>query len=119
MRISDWSSDVCSSDLSSPSTTSPGIGRGQNGTLMAFKTRITAMLGIEHPIVQGGMQSVGYAGLASAVSTSRGLGILTALTPPSPTALPDEMDRCRDLTHQPFRANITVLPHNNPPEHNP
>ena len=33
---------------------------------MAFKTRITEMLGIEHPIVQGGMQGVGYAELASA-----------------------------------------------------
>ena len=46
---------------------------------MAFKTRITEMLGIEHPIVQGGMQSVGYAELASAVSNAGGLGILTAL----------------------------------------
>ena len=33
---------------------------------MAIKTRITEMLGIEHPIVQGGMQNVGYAELASA-----------------------------------------------------
>src|SRR3546814_19822588 len=57
---------------SSPSTNSPGIGRGQNGTLMAFKTRITEMLGIEHPIVQGGMQSVGSAELASAVSHDGG-----------------------------------------------
>src|SRR3546814_5149487 len=40
---------------------------------MAFKTRITEMLGIEHPIVQGGMQSVGYAELASAVSNAGGL----------------------------------------------
>ncbi|MCM3421222.1 nitronate monooxygenase, partial [Sphingopyxis alaskensis] len=42
---------------------------------MAFKTRITEMLGIAHPIVQGGMQSVGYAELASAVSNAGGLGI--------------------------------------------
>src|SRR3546814_1140482 len=95
MRISDWSSDVCSSDLSSPSTNSPGIGRGQNGTLMAFKTRITEMLGIEHPIVQGGMQSVGYAELASAVSNAGGLGILTALTQPSPTALREDRKSTR------------------------
>ncbi len=37
---------------------------------MAIKTRITEMLGIEHPIVQGGMQGVGYAELASAVSNA-------------------------------------------------
>src|SRR3546814_9327600 len=83
---------------SSPSTNSPGIGRGQNGTLMAFKTRITEMLGIEHPIVQGGMQSVGYAELASAVSNAGGLGILTALTQPSPKALRDEIGRDRKST---------------------
>ena len=51
---------------------------------MPFHTRITEMLGIEHPIVQGGMQSVGVAELASAVSNAGGLGILTALTQPTP-----------------------------------
>ena len=40
---------------------------------MAFKTRITEMLGIEHPIVQGGMQWVGTAEMASAVSNAGGL----------------------------------------------
>ena len=50
---------------------------------MAFKTRITEMLGIEHPIVQGGMMNVGYAELASAVSNAGGLGIITALTQPT------------------------------------
>ena len=43
---------------------------------MAFKTRITERLGIEHPIVQGGMQGVGTSELASAVSNAGGLGIL-------------------------------------------
>ncbi len=60
---------------------------------MAFKTRITEMLGIEHPIVQGGMQSVGYAELASAVSNAGGLGILTALTQPTPEDLAKEIKR--------------------------
>ena len=59
---------------------------------MAFKTRITDMLGIEHPIVQGGMQSVGYAELASAVSNAGGLGIITALTQPTPAALSAEIE---------------------------
>jgi NAD(P)H-dependent flavin oxidoreductase YrpB (nitropropane dioxygenase family) len=84
---------------------------------MAFKTRITEMLGIEHPIVQGGMQSVGYAELASAVSNAGGLGILTALTQPSPQALREEIERCRAMTDKPFGVNITVFPTINPPDY--
>ena len=60
---------------------------------MAIRTRITEMLGIEHPIVQGGMMHVGYAELASAVSNAGGLGIITALTQPSPAALSAEIER--------------------------
>src|SRR5690606_20530741 len=45
-----------------------------------MKTRLTQMLGIEHPIVQGGMQWVGRAELAAAVSNAGALGTLTALT---------------------------------------
>ena len=45
-----------------------------------MKTRVTELLGTRYPIVQGGMQWVGRAELASAVSNAGGLGILTALT---------------------------------------
>ena len=84
---------------------------------MAIKTRITEMLGIEHPIVQGGMQWVGTAELASAVSNAGGFGILTALTQPSPQALRDEIARCRSMTSKPFGVNITVFPTINPPDY--
>jgi nitronate monooxygenase len=84
---------------------------------MAFQTRITEMLGIRHPIVQGGMQSVGYAELASAVSNAGGLGILTALTQPSPKALSEEIERCRAMTSQPFGVNLTVFPTINAPDY--
>lgn len=84
---------------------------------MAFKTRVTEMLGIEHPIVQGGMQGVGYAELASAVSNAGGLGTLTALTQPSPAALREEIERCRSMTSKPFAVNITVLPTILPPDY--
>ena len=77
---------------------------------MPFQTRITDMLGIEHPIVQGGMQSIGVAELASAVSNAGGLGILTALTQPSPKALAEEVERCRGMTSKPFGVNVTVFP---------
>ena len=84
---------------------------------MAIKTRVTELLGIEHPIVQGGMQWVGTAELASAVSNAGGLGILTALTQPSPDALKAEIARCRTMTDKPFGVNITVFPTINPPDY--
>lgn len=75
-----------------------------------MRTRVTEQLGIEHPIVQGGMQWVGRAELASAVSNGGGLGILTALTQPTPDDLLKEIERCRTLTDKPFGVNLTILP---------
>ncbi|SCK19390.1 2-nitropropane dioxygenase precursor [Variovorax sp. HW608] len=80
-----------------------------------MKTRITEMLGIRYPIVQGGMQWVGTAEMASAVSNAGGLGILTALTQPTPDALAKEIDRCREMTDSPFGVNLTILPTVKPP----
>ncbi|CAK9098260.1 unnamed protein product [Durusdinium trenchii] len=77
---------------------------------MPLRTALTEMLGIEHPIIQGGMQYVGYAEMASAVSNAGGLGILTALTQPSPEALRAEIHRCRTMTDKPFGVNLTILP---------
>ncbi len=82
---------------------------------MALKTRITDLLGIEHPIVQGGMMWVGRAELASAVSNAGGLGILTALTQSTPDDLRREIDRCRMMTDKPFAVNLTILPSVSPP----
>lgn len=75
-----------------------------------MRTRVTEMLGIEHPIVQGGMQWVGLAGLASAVSNAGGLGIITGLTQPTPEDLIKEIDQCREMTDKPFAVNLTILP---------
>ena len=81
-----------------------------------MRTRITELLGIEHPIVQGGMHYVGYAELASAVSNAGGLGILTGLTQPTPDDLASEIARCRAMTARPFGVNLTFLPtFRNPP----
>jgi nitronate monooxygenase len=82
---------------------------------MAIRTRFTELVGIEHPIVQGGMMWVGRAELAAAVSNAGGLGILTALTQPSPDDLRREIDRCRALTDKPFGVNLTILPSVSPP----
>ena len=61
------------------------------------------------------MQWVGRAELASAVSNAGGLGILTALTQPTPQALLEEIARCRSMTDRPFGVNITILATVNPP----
>ncbi|MET0547370.1 MAG: nitronate monooxygenase family protein [Caulobacterales bacterium] len=82
---------------------------------MSLKTRFTELVGIEHPIVQGGMMWVGRAELAAAVSNAGGLGILTALTQPTPDDLRREIDRCRAMTNKPFGVNLTILPSVNPP----
>lgn len=79
-----------------------------------LKTRVTEMLGIRHPIVCGGMQWVGRAELAAAVSNAGGLGMVTGLTQPTPEALTAEIARCRTMTDQPFGVNLTMLPTINP-----
>lgn len=80
-----------------------------------MKTRITEILGIRYPIVQGGMQWVGRAELASAVSNAGGLGMITALTQPTPDDLAREIVRCRSMTDHPFGVNLTTLPSIKPP----
>jgi NAD(P)H-dependent flavin oxidoreductase YrpB (nitropropane dioxygenase family) len=75
-----------------------------------MKTRITELFNIRRPIIQGGMHYVGYAELASAVSNAGGLGIITALTQPTPEDLAREIARCRDMTDKPFGVNLTFLP---------
>ena len=82
---------------------------------MQLKTRFTELVGVEYPIVQGGMMWVGRAELAAAVSNAGALGILTALTQPTPDALRAEIDRCRKMTDKPFGVNLTILPSMNPP----
>lgn len=80
-----------------------------------MRTKFTEAFGVEHPIVQGGMQWVGVAELVAAVADAGGLGMLTALTQPTPGDLAKEIARTRDLTDKPFGVNLTILPSINPP----
>ena len=82
-----------------------------------MKTRITELLGIEHPIIQGGMHFVGFAEMAAAVSEAGGLGIITALTQRTPADLANEIARCRKMTSKPFGVNLTFLPSVTPPDY--
>ncbi|MGC5626760.1 NAD(P)H-dependent flavin oxidoreductase [Georgenia sp. Z1344] len=80
-----------------------------------MRTAITDLLGIEHPVVQGGMQWVSVAELTAAVSNAGGLGVLGALTQPTPEDLRAEIARTRELTDKPFGVNLTFLPAMTPP----
>ncbi|KAG1872518.1 hypothetical protein DFJ58DRAFT_762081 [Suillus subalutaceus] len=80
-------------------------------------TALTKLLGIRVPVVQGGMQWVGKPPLPAAVSNAGGLGLITALTQPSPEALRTVIRETRAATDKPFGVNLTILPSINPPDY--
>ncbi|KAJ6584931.1 inosine monophosphate dehydrogenase [Mycena capillaripes] len=84
---------------------------------MPIVTPITKLLNIRIPVVQGGMQWVGLPRLVAAVSNAGGLGIITALSQPNPSALRNAIKETRTLTSKPFGVNITLLPSINPPDY--
>ena len=59
-----------------------------------IKTRITELLGIEYPILQGGMAWVADAALASAVSNAGGLGIISSINAGADVVL-EEIRKCK------------------------
>jgi len=75
-----------------------------------FKTKVTEMLGIEYPIIQGGMAWVGRAELVAAVSNTGGLGIIGSITFDSAEGLRKEIHKTRRMTDKPFGVNITAYP---------
>ena len=80
-----------------------------------LKTRFTELVGVQYPIVQGGMQWVGRAELVAAVANAGALGFITALTQPTPEDLAKEIARCKQMTDKPFGVNLTILPALKPP----
>jgi len=75
-----------------------------------IQTRLTEMLGIEHPIVLGGLTGVGTVELAAAVSNAGGLGIFAAHNAGSPEGCRQWIRRLRSMTNKPFGVNLTILP---------
>lgn len=73
-----------------------------------MKTRITELLQIEYPIIQGGMAWVAEHRLAAAVSNAGGLGIIGAASAP-PEVVREEIRKCKELTDRPFGVNIMLL----------
>jgi len=78
---------------------------------MALHTRLTEILGIDHPVIQGGMAWTATAELAAAVSNGGGLGVIGAGQMPTPV-LREEIRKAKELTDQPFGVNLMLMtPH--------
>ncbi len=75
-----------------------------------FKTRVTEVLGIEYPIIAGGMNWLSRAELAAAVSDAGGLGIITSANFASGEELREEIKKTKELTNKPFGVNISLFP---------
>lgn len=75
-----------------------------------MKTKVTELLGIEYPIIQGAMQYMSLAELAAAVSNAGGLGIVPAMAFPTVDALRAEIRKVKALTNKPFAFNISLVP---------
>ena len=73
-----------------------------------MKTRITELLQIENPIIQGGMAWVAEHNLAAAVSAAGGLGIIGAANAPA-SWVRDEIKKARELTDKPIGVNVMLL----------
>ena len=73
-----------------------------------MKTRITELLGIQYPIIQGGMAWVAEHNLAAAVSEAGGLGLIGAASAPA-EVVREEIRKARELTKKPFGVNIMLM----------
>ena len=70
-----------------------------------MKTAVTELLGIEYPIIQGGMAWVGEYHLAAAVSEAGGLGIIGAASAPA-DIVREQIRKARELTSKPIGVNV-------------
>jgi len=75
-----------------------------------LKTRMTELLGIEHPVQCGSMQWLSRAELVAAVANAGGFACLVAATMGSPEALAEEILKTKDLTDRPFGVNVSLFP---------
>ncbi|MBP2667567.1 MAG: 2-nitropropane dioxygenase-like enzyme, partial [Firmicutes bacterium] len=84
-----------------------------------LKTKVTELLGIKYPIMQGGLQHLGTPELASAVSNAGGLGTINATIYPTIAEFTDAIRRLKAMTNKPFCVNVSMLPTLSPGELTP
>ena len=73
-----------------------------------MKTRVTELLGVKYPIIQGGMAWVAEATLASAVSNAGGVGLIAGGNAPT-EVIRKEILKAKELTDKPFGVNIMMI----------
>ena len=73
-----------------------------------MKTKITELLNIEYPVIQGGMAWVADYHLAAAVSNAGGLGLIGAGAAPA-SFVKEQIEKCRALTDKPFGVNLMLM----------
>ena len=73
-----------------------------------MKTKITELLGITYPIIQGGMAWVANAGIAAAVSNGGGIGLIAGGAAPA-DVIREEIRRAKELTDKPFGVNVMLM----------
>lgn len=78
---------------------------------MEWRTRVTDLLNIQFPIVQGGLAYLAYSELAAAVSNAGGLGQITAMSLRNPEQLREEIQKVKRLTNKPFGVNFAIGQH--------
>lgn len=81
---------------------------------MNWNTRVTELLNIKYPIIQGGLAHLAYSELAAAVSNAGGLGQVTAMSLESPEALRQEIRKVKEMTSNPFGVNFAIGQHGRP-----
>ena len=81
---------------------------------MNWQTKVTEVLNIKYPIIQGGLAYLAYSELAAAVSNAGGLGQITAMSLEHPTQLREEIRKVKQLTNKPFGVNYAIGQHNRP-----
>ena len=84
---------------------------------MKWKTKVTELLGIQYPIIQGGLAHLAYADLCVAVSEAGGLGQITAMSLGTPEALRAEIKKVKEKTDKPFGVNFAIGQHGRPFSH--
>jgi enoyl-[acyl-carrier protein] reductase II len=84
---------------------------------MNWNTRVTELLNIKYPIIQGGLAYLAFADLAAAVSNAGGLGQITAMSLDTPERLREEIRKVRTMTANPFGVNYAIGQHGRPFEH--
>lgn len=75
---------------------------------LGMRTRLTELLGIQYPIIQGGMAWVAEYHLAAAVSNAGGIGLIGAASAP-PEVVREQVRKCKELTDKPFGVNVMLL----------